>query len=347
MDQKTRARHREASRAFCQMRSLGDLCQLLRLDRRRLLLIANQPRYKSFSIPKKDGGERHIETPSPALKKLQSQLNRYLQSVYVFEKSSAAYGFVAGVLNDDDRRNVYTNARKHLGHPYLLNLDLKDFFHAVRKQQVLDLFTGPPFHFPHDLPGILTKLCVHKGRLPMGAPTSPVLSNFACRSLDDTLIQLAESRQWVFTRYADDLSFSARQPFLPEDLDAIRACIQEARFQVNEKKLRLYGPDDVKIITGLWLSQKVELAPGYLEALDQDIARLHQVMEVQNAQGDLSTRWVEQFKIQVRGRLTFAGFVLGKRSSTYLALKDRFYAALHPPEEEFGAVNWRSFPYNG
>ncbi|MCB0583419.1 MAG: hypothetical protein KDD10_29340, partial [Phaeodactylibacter sp.] len=91
------------------------LCSLLRTNQRRLLLLARQLPYKVFSVPKKDGGERQIEAPGAELKKVLGRLNRYLQSVYYFEKSSAAYGFIVGVLNDDDRRNVVTNARKHAG----------------------------------------------------------------------------------------------------------------------------------------------------------------------------------------------------------------------------------------
>ncbi|MEO1808621.1 MAG: reverse transcriptase family protein, partial [Bacteroidota bacterium] len=284
--------------------------------------------------------------PSPALKKVQTHLNRFLQAVYYFEKSSASYGFISGVRNEEDRRNILTNAKKHIGNPYLLNVDLKDFFHSVRRNHVLEIFQEAPFHFEHDLPGILTKLTVYKGRLPMGAPTSPVLSNLACRQLDENLTELAQKNQWQFTRYADDMSFSAQSPIENIQVELIRHLIHEAGFKVNEKKVRLYGPDEDKIVTGLWVTEKVQLAEGYLEQLQQDIVQLRQVMDAQNLQGQLDSKWVEQLKLQVRGRLNFAGFVMGKRKQVYLDLKDAYYEAINPPEEDFGAVSWRSFPYN-
>lgn len=347
MNTKTHQRQFRQAEDFKRVRNVSELCRLLKIDKRRLSLMVKQPRYNSFSIPKKGGGERHIETPAPPLKKVQAKLNRYLQSVYYFEKSSASYGFILGVRNDEDRRNVLTNAKKHLGRPYLLNIDMKDFFHSVSKKRVLDIFENPPFDFQKDLAAILAKLTTHKERLPMGTPTSPVLSNFACKDLDQQLISLSRKRKWMFTRYADDLSFSAHSSFSQQDVETLGHIIQEQGFIVNKQKLKQLGPKDAKIVTGLLLADKVELAPGYLSTLESDIRKLKQVMEVQNVQGELSSKWVEDFKRQIRGRLNFAGFVIGRRKKVYIDLKDQYYTAINPPEEDFGAVSWRSFPYNG
>lgn len=342
---KTQETYLKYKQAFCRLHHVSDLCRLLKTDKRKLLLMAKRPRYKSFSVPKRDGGERHIDTPSPQLKKLQTQLNRYLQAVYFFEKSSAAYGFILGVRNDQDRRNVVTNAKKHLGRPYMLNIDLKDFFHAVQQSKIVELFEGPPFTFTGDLPDILARLTTFNGRLPMGAPTSPVLSNFACQSLDVKLVRMAKEKRWMYTRFADDMSFSAHRAFPQDDKKAINDLIVAAGFKVNVKKVKLFGPNDDKIVTGLLLAKKVELAPGYLEQLQAEVDQLKQVMYVQNFQGELDSKWVDDFKLQVRGRLNFAGFVMGRRNETYVSLKEQFYTAINPPEAEFGAVSWRSFPY--
>ena len=56
-------------------------------------MMAKQPRYRTFTIPKKGGGEREIETPFADLKKVQSYISNYLQSTYYFEKSSSASNF--------------------------------------------------------------------------------------------------------------------------------------------------------------------------------------------------------------------------------------------------------------
>lgn len=136
------------------------------------------------------------------------------------------------------------------------------------------------------------------------------------------------------------------QPINAEQFNQLKTVIVQQGFAINEQKLKFYGPKEEKIVTGLLITDKISLAPDYLPTLKADIIRLKEIMQTQNEQGQLSTKWVEQFKRQVRGRLNFAGFVLTPRNETYIALKDAFYEALHPPEELFSAVSWRGFPYN-
>ena len=106
------------------------------------------------------------------------------------------------------------------------------------------------------------------------------------------------------------MSFSSRKPIDADKIDSVRAIIEKAGFEVNQRKLKTYGPEDDKIVTGLLVADKVTLAPDYLPRLDDDIRQLQNVLLIQNEQGQLSTRWVEQFKKNIMGRLNFAGFVL-------------------------------------
>lgn len=347
MDKRTKERFLHFKRVFCSLNSERELAHLLKTDQRHLHILAASPRYRTFEVPKKNGGKRTIEDPYTELKTIMSRLNMYLQSVYYFERSRAAYGFILGVRNDDDRRNVLTNARKHIGRDYLMNIDLKNFFHTVTKEQVIAIFESKPFNFKRNLPVLLAELCTYNGRLPMGAPTSPTLSNLACRKLDEVLVQFAENMLWVYTRYADDMSFSSKQAFDSQKINSVRKIIQDQGFQVNEQKLKLYGVNDEKMVTGLVLTdKKVQLAKDYLPVLYAEIGRLKEIYAAQNEQGRLNTKWVEELKQQVRGRLNFAGFVMGKQQQIYIELKDAYYEAINPPEEEFGVISWRSFPYN-
>lgn len=346
MDKRTRQQHQHNRDVFCSIGSIRQLAELLRLEKRRLLLLAQNPRYKTFEVPKKNGGQRLIEDPHPSLKKILSQLNRYLQSAYYLEKSGAVYGFIIGVRNDYDRRNVLTNARRHCNRSYLLNIDLKNFFHSVSRDMVLEILLQKPFRFRGELADILADLLTFNGRLAMGAPTSPALSNFACRQLDEQLMNFAKDMLWVYTRYADDMSFSATRPITSEMIRSVGDLITEAGFIVNPRKTKRYGPGEEKVVTGLLVSDKVSLPADYLPLLQTDIQRLSDALRVQNEQGELQTRWIDKFKQQVRGRLAFVGFVLRRDNKTYLTLKEEYILAIHPPEEEFGQVNWRSFPYN-
>lgn len=327
-------------------RSTANLCTLLGTDKHTLERLALQPRYKVFHLPKSAAGDlRLIEDPAPLLKKVQGALNHYLQSAYYFEKSHAGYGFVVNPVTDEDRRNILTNARKHLDRPWLLQLDLTDFFHHVTEKKVREVFHTPPLCFKEDITDLLTAITTYQGRLPMGAPSSPVLSNLACRELDDGLQALATAKNWVYTRYADDLSFSSKRPFDDDERWTLRQIIRDQGFQVNEHKTRLCGPDDEKIVTGILLRGKGELKPGFFAEVEQEVRRLAAVIEAQHFHGELRTHWVEKMKQQVRGKITFIGFVLGVRNADYIRLRDDFYTACAPPEEDFGAVSWKGFNY--
>ena len=308
--------------------------------------MAMQPRYKVFHLPKSDDGDlRLIEDPGPVLKKFQNQLNYFLQSVYYFEKSYAGYGFVVNPVTDADRRNILTNARKHIGKPWLMQLDLRDFFHFVTRQKVEEVFASGPLFLKDDVCELLAANTTYMGRLPMGAPTSPVLSNLACRELDEQLYELAQAKLWTFTRYADDFSFSAARPFTRDDMQAVRDIIAAQGFEVNESKTRIFGPHDDKIVTGILLRGRGELRSGFLDEVTAEVRKLASVVEAQHFHGELRTYWVEKMKQQIRGKIAFIGFVLGVRNEQYINLRDDFYTACAPPEEDFGAVSWKGFNY--
>jgi len=108
------------------------LAKLLHATPRDITLHSFQPMYYHFKIPKKHKGEfRHIEAPSPGLKRLQRKLNIYLQSVYYLQQSTASYGYIIKAVGQKNNKNIYTNALQHLGNDYMLNADFKDFFHQI------------------------------------------------------------------------------------------------------------------------------------------------------------------------------------------------------------------------
>ena len=65
------------------------------------------------------------------------------------------------------------------------------------------------------------RICTVDGALPIGAPTSPVLSNIVSRRLDQAASRY-RSGSHRYTRYADDLTFSARKPHFPTEFTEYR-----------------------------------------------------------------------------------------------------------------------------
>ena len=114
-------------------------------------------------------------------------------------------GFIVNPEDVSDIIGIFSNAKAHISKSNILTVDLENFFHSFTAKNVWDLFKGVPFNFPDPLANILTMLTTWYDILPMGSPTSPVLSNFLTFKLDKKLSNLIEENQGVYTRYADDI----------------------------------------------------------------------------------------------------------------------------------------------
>lgn len=180
--------------------------------------VARTSHYRRFALPKKTGGERLISAPMPRLKRAQYWvLDQVLSKVALHP---AAHGFVPG-------RSIVTNAAPHCQQAVVINLDLKDFFPSIAYPRIKGVFIG--LGYGEDLATPLTLLCSENVSdelaidgerffvgglprervLPQGAPTSPMLTNILCRQLDRRLQGVARKLGFAYTRYADDLTFSA------------------------------------------------------------------------------------------------------------------------------------------
>jgi len=169
----------------------------------------------------KPGGRvkvRMIEAPAPKLKAVQQRILH--EVIYASAgPSEYAHGFVV-------RRSPETAAQVHLGQELILCMDIKDFFPSINRQHLLlAIFkwcNAKDNVLKNRMDDVFT-LCLYDGRLPQGAPTSPALANLAVRQLDNQLEAAArhfspkgakkgDPFAVKYTRYADDLVFSASDP---------------------------------------------------------------------------------------------------------------------------------------
>ena len=239
-------------------------------------------RYKTFSIKKKSGKLRTINAPCAGLKVFQTCLNFILQIFY--QPNANACGFVPG-------RSIADGAKKHVGKNYVLNIDLKDFFDSIELHRVKAVFALPPFNLkddkenPNSLPYILANLCCHPKEVtrfdkdgnpyqcvrnvtPLGAPTSPIITNLICRQLDRRLLGLAKRFRVSYSRYADDISFSSNNKSVFEKGSAFRVELkriieEDQRFRINEEKTRVQSRGYRQEVTGLVVNSKVNVTKRY------------------------------------------------------------------------------------
>lgn len=246
------------------VKNLDDLAQFLGHPNYESMkgLIYPNPRYKAFALAKRSGGTRTIETPGQKLKAMQQRVSKDLTACFG-SKNPVAHSFMPN-------RSVISNALPHVGRASVIRVDLKDFFHQINFGRVKGIFLGAPFCLPDDVSTVLAHLCCYKGRLPQGAPSSPPLTNYVCRSLDNELRKLAKRYKARYTRYADDLTFSfsaipldnipAEMLIVNRDADnrpvvevgpLLAKAIANQGFLVNHAKTRGTGSNKRQMVTGI------------------------------------------------------------------------------------------------
>jgi Reverse transcriptase (RNA-dependent DNA polymerase) len=193
-------------------------------------------------IPKKTKGKfREIAVPTNEEKLIYYNHLSYLNNICVqsFEKNQVVHGFV-------QKRSPVTNASLHIGFRFTLRFDLSDFFDTVK-----------PHHLKNKIKQEVIKDCFPNDRAYQGLPTSPAIANIAAIDMDNAIIKKIKEHKIVYTRYADDLTFSFNEyehvAFIKSNIKNI---VSRCGFKLNENKTWLqdskYGN---RIITGLSVSE--------------------------------------------------------------------------------------------
>lgn len=229
------------------MLSVDDFANQSRLSvgKIRYLSATAKSHYKVYPIPKVSGKSRLISQPSRELKAVQAWILRNILDK--LSSSPCSKGFEVGA-------SILENARPHIGSNYLLTIDLEDFFPSVTASKVYGVFSSVGYN--KDLAILLTNLCTYGGGLPQGAPTSPKLANLVCAKLDARIQGYAGPRGIVYTRYADDMTFSAHTASkIRKVKHFIGTIIDDEGFKINHKKTALCGTKRQKKVTGLIISE--------------------------------------------------------------------------------------------
>jgi RNA-directed DNA polymerase len=319
----TTAQMFEMGKKFEEVTDDKSLAKLLKTSDLTLRKWAAKPQYISFEIPKPGGAKRQIQTPVAELKDLQQRLNLYLQCSYSYLKPAAAFGFIMNAVDEQRIRNIYANALQHIGSQWVWNLDLKDFFPNINSQMLTKTITNI-LGFPKQLTALLVNLCTSRGRLPMGSPTSPILSNLVCLDLDLKLQNIAKAYDAIYTRYADDMTFSFETKPTAESMLAIRQIIETNGFIINENKVTLTPMSKLPQVTGLVLQPtKPDISREFFKDLKREIKIYQWMVADENLhRGVFNEKSLDKFHKSVMGQINFVGFVRGKTDKKYTRLLD-------------------------
>lgn len=237
-------------------------------------------KYKTFQIPKRNGGQRTIKAPIDALKVLQRKLSDLLQDCVdeinkaKQRKDRTAHGFKR-------KRSIITNARQHRHRRWVFNLDLEDFFPSINFGRVWGfLIKNKDFQLHKDAATVIAQIACHDNSLPQGSPCSPVISNLVGHLLDMRLVKLASDTGCTYSRYADDLTFSTNKKEFPADIavpsgiegaashlwlpgEALQKVIERTGFRINAKKTHQMYRASRQKVTGLVVNKKINVRWEY------------------------------------------------------------------------------------
>jgi RNA-directed DNA polymerase len=286
-------------------------------------------RYTIRKIPKRSGGFRQLLVPQDRLKYQQRLILELLYPLFVRRKP--VHGFAKGY-------DAISNANEHQGRPYLLNIDLEDFFPSINRARVLGVFRK--LGLPLDTAQALATLCVPPNELPQGAPTSPLISNMICFGMDAALMRFAASNHMRYTRYADDITFSSfKVPhglfddpeaapgkiYTPQLSHHLRAIIEENGFSINEKKSWYSDKRSRREVTGLVVNRFTNVKRTYVRNIRASLYAI-ETKGLAAAQSDFSTKYntTKQLERVLNGRLHHLAHVRGTDFSAYRTLASRY-----------------------
>jgi retron-type reverse transcriptase len=228
-------------------------------------LIRSAPhRYKVYQIEKRKAGQfRTIAQPAKEVKALQYWVMKHVLSE--FEVHPAATGY-------RDGRSIAHNARPHARSRFLLKLDFKDFFPSLKARDFKLFLRRTKATLDKETVEALCRILFWrpKGtqdlRLSIGAPTSPMLSNILMLDFDRRVSKICAASEVTYTRYADDLTFSANSSDRLEVVEnaVVDLCsrLKSPFLTINQEKTVRVSKRDTRRVTGLVLTNDRKVSLG-------------------------------------------------------------------------------------
>ena len=226
--------------------------------------------YKRYVIPKKKPGEfRSVFHPAKQTKTIQYALLELVISTLPVHECAFAY-----------RHGLESPLRKHAtlhaGSKYTVRVDMKDFFPSIRP---LDLFSvinkqRREKHYQEITEAeknfLANALFIrHPQRgvgLAIGAPSSPAVSNTIMYGIDTSLHNYAKRRNGVYSRYADDLVFSANKKDecakFVDRLEKLLAKTRSPSLTINAAKTLYMSTGTRRTVTGLFVTPQRKISIG-------------------------------------------------------------------------------------
>ncbi|EPG6063581.1 RNA-directed DNA polymerase [Proteus mirabilis] len=228
--------------------------------------IRNAPmKYKVYTIPKRTSGQRVIAHPAIRLKKIQRALVVLLQEYMFIHQKAMAY---------KTGSSIKKNAELHRTNDYILKIDFNDFFNSITPDLFVNYCNNLGLKLTSaEMNALIKILFWNKSKkndgklvLSVGAPSSPFISNVILYSFDEIVDNYCNERNIVYSRYADDLSFSTKEKNIlfsvPEFIKKQLNKLFSNAITINELKTTFSSKAHNRHITGVTIDNDGRLSIG-------------------------------------------------------------------------------------
>jgi group II intron reverse transcriptase/maturase len=257
---------------------------------------------RRVSLPKPDGGERHLGIPTVVDRLIQQALHQVLSPVFEPTFSEHSYGFRPG----RSAHQAVLVAQSYVadGHQWVVDIDLEQFFDRVNH----DLLMSRVSRWVADRrilrlirryleAGIMIDGLTSPRRegTPQGGPLSPLLSNILLTDLDREL----ERRGHAFIRYADDVVIYVKSERAGQRvLESLKRFVgTHLKLKVSDKKSAVVRPSQSAFL-GYSLSGQGQLRIA-MRSRQRLLARLRQLFR--GARGRSLRYTIDQLNPILRG----------------------------------------------
>jgi retron-type reverse transcriptase len=235
---------------------------LLENDVRKIVATAHR-RYKHYTIKKRNGEDRPISQPAKEVKLLQRLFQKqFLQNLPV-HPSATAY---------EKGLSIKENAGRHMHNGPILKLDFKNFFPSIKASDWVAYAEAHGLLDDLEDRELSARLLFKSTRtsagmrLAIGAPTSPHISNLLMYDFDRLMAERAAREMVTYTRYADDLTFSAKRTGYLQPIEKlVRTTLREInrpRLILNDEKTVFATTKYRRVVTGLTLTNDGTISIG-------------------------------------------------------------------------------------
>jgi RNA-directed DNA polymerase len=192
-------------------------------------------------------------SPSKELKRYQQFLNFFIFD-FMEVNENVVFSYRKGV-------STYDALYPHKDSKYILSTDIKSFFLHIDKEDIKSLILRNKKNYLIKEEDIekhldrLVNLVSYNDILPIGAPTSPKISNAYLFEFDNKLEEYCQDSKIIYTRYSDDFIFSSdTKDKFSTLLDTIKKLLISSnleKFELNESKTKLQKKGSKVMLLGL------------------------------------------------------------------------------------------------